>query len=436
MSANSPDSKAHDTAPSSSFETLPVDVLIEILRELGNTAFRRRTFDTSYRRSHVYNLMRTCKSLHAISLPYLYSDVFLRDMSKSYSFFIALPDRGHLVRRLRIDEQGCRDFLGKVHDHIKAPDRVAAIARFCTNLREFYVGWDCRDSRKVDGYLFDGSDHWLSHFVKKRTTLECLILPERFCTDLSVKNLYLRMKNLTRLYVSRSNYYSLAHGLVEIAQSCNQLKEVHMDAFDVSISDFVEFLTLLPALEVLTLQATNFKSTAIHRPGTQDPYYIGLILKTLATNNPRLHTLSLHNIELPDFFPTISVNSFPALRILDMFDYRRGLAIGPSLRSPNSRNLLEFLRDLRALEVLHIDSLNLQLFDSDVLVCDVISPKVEVHTSERHGNLEPAIEEAVCAGRVTNHNEISFKRWAGIEDEFVRGWGCSAFPVTAFRGPY
>jgi len=325
-----------------------------------------------------------------------------------------------LVRRLRIDEEGCREFLGSVHHHIKAPDRLAAIARYCTNLREFFVGWDCRDSRKVEGYLFDGSDHWLSDFIKKRTTLESLILPERFCTDCTVKNLYLPLTNLTRLYVARTNYFSLSHGLVEIAQSCSRLQEVHMDAVSyVSISDFVEFLTLVPALEVLSLQVLDFKSTAIHRPGKEDPHYIGLVFKTLATNNPRLHTLSLHNIRLPHIFPTITPNSFPVLRVLDMFDFHRGR----SPRSPSIRNLLEFLKSLRALEVLHIDGLNLQLFDSEELVCDAISPKVQVHTSIRPSKMKPAVKEAVRACRLMNHDDISFKRWAGIEDEFVRGWG-------------
>jgi len=187
----------------------------------------------------------------------------------------------------------------------------------------------------------------------------------------------------------------------------------------VSINDFVEFLTLVPALEVLSLQVPDFKSTIIHRLGKEDPHYIGLVLKTLATNNPRLHTLSLHNIRLPDVFPTIPPHSFPALRVLDMFDYHRGR----SPRSPTIRNLLEFLKSLRALEVLHIDSTNLQLFDSEKLVCDAISPKVEVHTTAKLGKMEPAVKEAARAGRLTSHNEISFKRWAGIEDEFVRGWG-------------
>jgi hypothetical protein len=413
------------SSSSSSFESLPADILLEILHELKDTfAYRRpnfRAFDHSHRRSNVYNLMRTCKSLHEISLPCLYADVFLRDLDKSYSFFIALPDRGHLVRRLRIDEEGCREFLGSVlHHHIKAPDRLAAIARYCTNLREFFVGWDCRDSRKVEGYLFDGSDHWLSDFIKKRSTLESLILPERFCTDYTVKNFYLPLTNLTRLYVSRTNYFSLSHGLVEIAQCCSRLQEVYMNAVSyVSINDFVEFLTLVPALEVLSLQVPDFKSTIIHRLGKEDPHYIGLVLKTLATNNPRLNTLSLHNIRLPDVFPTIPPHSFPALRVLDMFDYHRGR----SPRSPTIRNLLEFLKSLRALEVLHIDSTNLQLFDSEKLVCDAISPKVEVHTTAKLGKMEPAVKEAARAGRLTSHNEISFKRWAGIEDEFVRGWG-------------
>jgi hypothetical protein len=157
--------------PSSAFVSFPVKILLKIIGHLNNT------FDKTYRRSNLYNLMCTCKLLYAISLPHLYTDVFLKDPVKPSSFFRALPEKGQLVRRLRIDQENWTSALCGKHNHIITADRLLTVARYCTNLRHLFLGYNCEEHE----YLNYEPNDWFSLFLKKTSvTLESLIVPSGY----------------------------------------------------------------------------------------------------------------------------------------------------------------------------------------------------------------------------------------------------------------
>jgi hypothetical protein len=138
---------------SSTFVSLPREIHVKIMSSLVNI------FDKWRRRRNVYNLMQTCRELYAIGLPCLYAEVLIDDMADSSSFFLALPERGHLVRRLRIEERLRRlDDKRKAHDETFIPESLAVITQNCSNLRELFVG--CRCLSCVDGFEEEADLEW------------------------------------------------------------------------------------------------------------------------------------------------------------------------------------------------------------------------------------------------------------------------------------
>ena len=317
----------------------------------------------------------------------------------------------------------------KVHKETFAPDRLAAVTQYCNNLCELFVGCTCLNYDDVideDTDWFGRVDEWLRDLVRARSTLELLVTPVFLSPELPfVKSddgaFEPPLANLTRLYICKSNY--LSHHLVEVAKSCKRLREVYISqAKGVKITDFIEFLCLVPNLEVLHVESMRFEGQS-----QIDPNQIGAILATLPSTSPRLRTLVLHHIQLPQTFPIITTESFPELRLLDLYDasYLTSLFLSNSRQPPSPRiqNLSIFLQNLRALEILHIDCGNLRLFDSQEFVWDILSPRVQIYTSQNFLSMGSAIAEAVVAGRLKYSIDWLNQEWAGLElDHFVRDW--------------
>jgi len=391
-------------------------------------AYLVNIFDKWHRRRNVYNLMQTCRDLYNTGLPCLYSEVLIDDVADSSSFFLALPERGHLVRRLRIDERPRRpDDKRKVHDETFIPESLAVITQYCSNLRELFVG--CRCLSCVDGYeeeadleWFVGLNQWVQEIVLKSPMLELLVTPvlynpELFFAKFDTETLDTPVANLTRLYLSKSNY--LSRHLVDVAKTCKMLREVYLShARDVCIADFLEFLRLVPDLEILHVIAMTFGSDNGNRP-SRDSDHIGAILDALPSTSQQLRTLFLDHVSLPTIFPAITTESFPKLRVL-------GLDHQPA--SHKIQNLLSFLQNIRSLEILHIDCRTLQLSNSTELVSDVLSPRVAVYTPQNALSSKSPIAEAVGAGKLKYSTSWLRQNWAGIEaDAFVTNWTFNVF---------
>jgi len=416
--------------PSSTFVSFPVQILLKVIGDLNNT------FDKTYRRSNVYNLMCTCKLLYAISLPHLYTDVFLKDPVKSSSFFRALPEKGHYVCRLRFDEDrsphnGTRK---DVHKNTFVPEELSSITQYCTNLRQLFIGCDCAEwvgSPEEFVETLEELDCWLQELIKERPTLELFVPPRQWATDQWVVpghvnyafgGLYIPLgDNLTRLFVSNSR--SLSSRVVQVAKACVRLQEVYLYEVSVIIDDFIKFLHLIPDLVILHLDAVRFGSRNAF--AKSDEENMATVLETLPSTSPRLHTLVLHHVELPHVFPTITPESFPNLRVLDLFDGHYvfwRLLPHPPLHA-RLRNLQEFLQNLRALKILHITDFHIRLVGSNVFVWDILPPQVEVFTSQNPDSMCTAIAGAIATGRLKNTYGISSEQWPGIQvDGFVRNW--------------
>ena len=416
---------------SSAFVSFPVEILLKVIGHLNNT------FDKTYRRSNVYNLMRTCKLLYTISLPHLYTDVFLRDPVKSSSFFRALPEKGRYVCRLRFDEDrsphnGTRK---DVHKNTFVPEKLSSITRYCTNLRQLFIGCDCAESVGGNPEEFvetlEELDCWLQELIKERPTLELLLPPRQWATDVWVVpghvnyafgGLYIPLGDtLTRLFVSNSRF--LSSRVVQVAKACVRLQEVYLYEVSVIVDDFIEFLRLIPDLVILHLDSVRFGSQNAF--AASDEESMATVLETLTSTSPRLHTLALHHVELPHVFPTITPKSFPNLRVLDLFDGHYLLwRLSPHPpRHAQLHNLQEFLQNLTALEVLHITYFHTRLVGSNEWVWDILPPQVEVFTSKHPDSIGDAFAGAIAAGRLKNTYGISSEQWPGIQvDGFVRNW--------------
>jgi len=299
------------------------------------------------------------------------------------------------------------------------------IRQNCSNLRELFVG--CRCLSCVDGFeeeadleWFVGVNEWVQRIVLKSPMLELLVTPvlynpQVFFTKFDTEALDPPLANLTRLYISKSNY--LSRHLVDIAKTCKMLREVYLShARDVLIADFLEFLRLVPDLDILHLIAMTFGSDNKNQPG-RDSNHIGTILGALPSTSPQLRTLFLDHVSLPTIFPTITTESFPKLRVLGLDD-----------PSHKVQNLSSFLENLLSLEILHVDSITLQLFDSTELVSDVLSPRVAVYTPQTALSCNSPIVEAVGAGKLKYSTPWLRQNWAGVEaDAFVADWTFNTF---------
>jgi hypothetical protein len=389
---------------SSSIDSVPVEIQLEIIRVITNT------FDKSYRQSNVYNLMRTCKSLYATCLPYLYVDVRLQN-SKSYSFFVALPEKGQFVRRLRIDQEDRTSALSGRHNHIITGDRLLTVARYCTNLRHLFLGYNCEEHE----YLNYEPNDWFSQFLKKTSvTLESLILPTGYCKNNTIEYFYGPLEKLTRLYIARAT--DLSRSFVDIGRYCSQLRGVYLfDVRSVSIDDILAFFDFVPALETLHLQSVSFVSDD-HHEGDED--CIGVVLANLPKSSRHLKALVFHQVELPEIVPAITPDSFPKLRVLDMVDEARSFPL-------RITQLSDFLRNLKALEILHLDFSMIEGLQRIKLLDNILST-VEVYTCCQVDEIEPAIADAVRDGKLKNSFGVSVEEWAGLEvDEFVKDWECN-----------
>lgn len=113
-----------------------------IAPEIRSSVFENLTVSLlpEYQKRPILNAIYACKQFYAVGLPHLYHEVCLKKLGQSFSFFIAIYQFGHLVRRIRIEDSSssglyrteCHEY--KLHRHIIARDRLVSILRFCPNL--------------------------------------------------------------------------------------------------------------------------------------------------------------------------------------------------------------------------------------------------------------------------------------------------------------
>jgi hypothetical protein len=135
--------------------------------------------------------MLVSKQLNAVGVAVLYTDVYLTNADTATSFFDSLPQKGHLIRRLRIEEVCFQRTLTpeehKHHEHVANPERYFGIAKYCPNLRGLVIGRSCIQETIwrygcVIGrppWIMDLSDHWTTNFVSQYSKLEVFLPPNR-----------------------------------------------------------------------------------------------------------------------------------------------------------------------------------------------------------------------------------------------------------------
>lgn len=417
-------------------ESLPTEILSEIFRPLNNT------FDKSYKQCNTYNLMRMSKMFYSIGFPFLYTDIFLTDPVKSTSFFDSLSDKGHLVRRLRINEE-CVDekFDYESHKrrgHVGTPGRYLAIGQYCPNLREFVAEGSCVEERiwrrhcvrsrgsPERGLYADLSQHWITNIVARCSKLETFLLPNNMNSDRTISQFYPPLKHLTRLYLK--THTELLSGLLDIAESCKLLREVSFcDNESIKVGVFAEFLQRLPKLECLYLKQQYFYDD-VYTPA--NPVHLATILRIVSEENHCLRTLVLRGIQLPVILPNIAPSCFPKLRVLDIHPAEGGMRVSPDyVSNEHVINLPLFLQNLPALEILHIDARICILPGNTGTVCDVLLPKVQIFTvlgdefRQMDEVQQAMIVAAVDIGRLVDNCNVDEEQWSGVEvDKVVLGW--------------
>jgi hypothetical protein len=213
------------------------------------------------------------------------------------------------------------------------------------------------------------------------------------------------------LYIARTT--DLSRSFVDIGRYRSQLRSVYLfEVRTISVNDILAFLDFVPALETLHLQSSSFVSNG-HYEGDED--CIGVVLANLPKSSRHLKALVFHEVEFPEIFPAITPDSFPKLRVLDMVDESPNFPLSVT-------QLSDFLRNLKALEILHLDFSMIEALQRNKLLDNILST-VEVYTCCKVDEMEPAIADAVRDGQLKNSFGVPVEEWAGLEvDEFVRDW--------------
>lgn len=368
-----------------------------------------------YNRRHLLNSVKTCRDLYSVGFPYLYHDVLLTTYRKSKSFFKALSKNGPFIRRLRINEE-CLEklyyqkFLVEFddHNHILNIKRLAAIARYCTNLRVLFLGWNHEPA-------WDKSV--LKLFTQQRTTLQAVVLPTFDMSDLghSVLRFYATLNSLRQLRLTTQN---MGDPLVmDVARSCSELRDVYLNGcYFPDTEVFVSFLKLIPQLEVLHFNnegcEDDYSNPELH------PYFVPDLLSKLPLQNRKLRTLVLRNLAIPHL-PHITTESYPTLRVLDI-----------SLRQSQLskiENLVGFLQALQALQILHIDELDLFLSGPDDILLNFIPGTIKVFTScqilSSNVIIVDLIRKATLFDKSRFHKNLGPLPWDGLDNDiFMYDW--------------
>jgi hypothetical protein len=414
-----------------SLDALPPEINGLIFVALNNS------FHPKYNRRDVLNAMLTCKKLHSVGLPYLYTDVILQNVEKAFSFFIRLPDLGHFVRRLRIEEE-CDVYKKRqngfyVHRHIIAPDRLHAVARYCCNLKVLFIGWSCLQTpTHVAENMNDGLDSWMERFVDQRPTLEALVIQSGFSAVAppysSHRNrgpgphevdvaLLAHLNSLRELRFDGNSSFDADIGLQHltgIARSCPEIREVYFREFGpIVITSFLDFLKHLANLRTLHVVGQLFVSP---NRDEDDSVNIAKLLKELPRYNRNLRTLVLRCMFLPRQFPEITTDSYPHLRVVDL-SRTRWMSTILELRKQNE-SIIDFLGNLPALEVVHLDQTYTE-FDGRIF--DILPRTVQVHTILSEETEPGKFSNEILQGRLVD--KLGMSSMAGLEeDRFMLHW--------------
>ena len=399
---NSPNEKVRDLSFKMDLLAFPEEIVALIFEEVGNF----RYYKTS--RECVLNVMLANKLCYSIGLPILYRDVMLKycyhcleapqwflsavpDSPATLSFFRALPDYGRYVRRLHLNGI-CNQ---KTNQHILSVDQLTAIARYCGGLRAFLLSYECLNCSECscDTIQTCIPNNLLQQFSKLEVWA-----PGHWCPEIPL-NLHLKQ--------IRFGYgHELSPGLLRaVASGCPELIEMHFtEVWPLTYQEIVDSLRLLPRLEVFQIHDMN--NLYLNEVPEPSQIFNGL-LETLASQNRFLHTLVLGHVYGAELFPNITTTSFPCLRFLAITGRYRE-------RSPENEppsDLVDFLRNLKSLEIVRLDEEEIGFGKIGSTICDYLPETVRVQTLMCYNwNIEsyaPGVGERFVAGRVEEVHPLS-----------------------------